>query len=287
MYNKYLKQQIDIKPAKTDKLFWANYINKFKCSDKQKNELLKELKAFFHWCIKEDILTFSPVENIPRYKIEKSKMKYWLPSELQQFLRVVNEDLTSDNIKIKETAFRIKLLVMIGFSLGDRIGETRALTFGNIDSTKNQISILHSIEYDPNTSDFVGHTKTYQSQRVIDVTQKLIDTILEYKRFLEADLKYNINNNLLIFYNYKIDKPFSDVALRKLFYKYCEIANVSKIRMYDLRHTYVATMMSDGLELYHISERIGHSNYNTTVNKYGHLSTEKRKEIAKITDKYC
>ena len=56
--------------------------------------------------------------------------------------------------------------------------------------------------------------------------------------------------------------------------------------MYDLRHTYVATMMMEGKELYHISRRLGHSNYNTTVNKYGHLSNQVRKEIAEITDKY-
>ncbi len=56
--------------------------------------------------------------------------------------------------------------------------------------------------------------------------------------------------------------------------------------MYDLRHTYVTTMMSEGKELYHISERIDQSDYSTTVNKYGHLSTKTRKEIAAITDKY-
>ena len=56
--------------------------------------------------------------------------------------------------------------------------------------------------------------------------------------------------------------------------------------MYDLRHTYVATMMSEGKELYHISERIGHSDCSTTVNKYRHLSNKTRKEIASITDKY-
>lgn len=56
--------------------------------------------------------------------------------------------------------------------------------------------------------------------------------------------------------------------------------------MYDLRHTFVATMMAEGKELYHISQRIGHSSYNTTVDKYGHLSNEARKEIAKTTDKY-
>lgn len=39
-------------------------------------------------------------------------------------------------------------------------------------------------------------------------------------------------------------------------------------------------------ELYQISSRLGHSSYATTVNKYGHLSTEIKKEIANTTDKY-
>ena len=67
---------------------------------------------------------------------------------------------------------------------------------------------------------------------------------------------------------------------------YCEKAKVPKIRMYDLRHTYVATMMAEGKELYHISRLVGHSNYSTTVDKYGHLSTKIRKEVAMSTDKY-
>ena len=64
------------------------------------------------------------------------------------------------------------------------------------------------------------------------------------------------------------------------------MAGVSKIRLYDLRHTYVATMMSEGKELYLFSPRIGHANYSTTVNKYGHLSNKARKEVALATDKY-
>ena len=97
---------------------------------------------------------------------------------------------------------------------------------------------------------------------------------------------YNISDSDIIFFNYSTNKPYSDTTIRKHFNYYCEKAKITKIRMYDLRHTYVATMMLEGKELYHISKRIGHSSYSTTVNKYGHLSTEARKEIAKITDKY-
>ena len=45
-------------------------------------------------------------------------------------------------------------------------------------------------------------------------------------------------------------------------------------------------MEAEGKELYQISARLGHSSYTTTVNKYGHLSTEIKKEIANATDKY-
>ena len=87
-------------------------------------------------------------------------------------------------------------------------------------------------------------------------------------------LNKKININDLIFYNYNTNRPYSDVSLRKAFYKYCVLANVSKTRLYDLRHTYVALMMYKGKELYQISGRIKHSNYSTTVNKYGHLENK-------------
>lgn len=99
-------------------------------------------------------------------------------------------------------------------------------------------------------------------------------------------MKYPLKENSILFFNYATNKPYSDVTLRKQFHKYCRLCEVTEIRMYDLRHTYVATMMTEEKELYQISSRIGHSNYSTTVNKYGHLSTEIKKEIASATDKY-
>ena len=148
------------------------------------------------------------------------------------------------------------------------------------------IKIKHSINYDKKGEDSLVMTKNYHSQREIDITKKLIDEVFNYKWFLINEVGFDAKDNELIFMNYSTNKPISDTSLRKAFYNYCKKAQVSKIRMYDLRHTYVATMMMEGKELYHISERLGHSSYSTTVNKYGHLSNKVRKEIAEITDKY-
>ena len=179
--------------------------------------------------------------------------------------------------------FMIKILVLIGITIGDRIGETRALTFGSIDKNRKIISIKHSINYDTKSDDFVSDTKTYSSQREVDISDYFIKSIEKYEQFL-INSGYDINKDTLIFLNHKTKRPFSDTALRKKFYKYCEEADVPHIRMYDLRHTFTTIMMEEDVPLYIISKILGHTSYRTTVDKYGHISDKKRKEIAKITD---
>ena len=284
MYSKYAKNAFSKKVSKISKEDVTLFIENMDTTYKQKNAMLKELKAFFNWCIKEEYLITSPAKNVSKYKVEKTEMKYWTPNEVTKFIYTLNQDI--DNKVNIYTAYRTKIFTLLEFSLGDRVGETRALTFDSIDNKLGIIKIKHSINYDRNSDDFLSHTKNYHSQRDVDISYKIIQEIENYKQFLIENTEYEIKDSNLIFFNYTTKKPYSDVALRKSFYYYCDKAQVTKIRMYDLRHTYVATMMGEGKELYHISSRLGHSNYSTTVNKYGHLSVKKRKEIAELTDKY-
>lgn len=285
-YNKYIKGVFSKRLSKITQKEIIDHLKYLNCSDKQKNQVLKELKAFFNWCIEKEYIIFSPIANIKPIKQAKIEMKYWTPEELKRFLECLENDILSDDKKKVTIARRTKIFVLIEFSLGDRVGETRALKYNSFDKLAGTVTINHSINYNRNDKDFLSLTKNYQSQRVVDITDRLIYEIDDYKQFLKENTRYQISDDDLIFFNYATNKPISDTALRKIFYEYCEKAKVKKIRMYDLRHTYVATMMSEGKELYHISSRLGHSNFSTTVNKYGHLSNKTRKEIAKITDKY-
>lgn len=286
IYNKYLKGKIQTRVSKLKKEELATFIDNIDTTDKEKNQIIKELKTFFNWCISEEYLIVSPIDAIEKYKVQKSEMKFWTPEELKKVLNTLDDDIINGNKNDVMRASMVKILILIGFSLGDRIGETRALTFDCFDENLGIVEIKHSINYNINDEEFLSNTKNYHSQRKIDITKKLINEVKDYKKFLIENTNYAINDNNLIFFNYKRKKPYSDTNLRKQFTYYCYKANVTKIRMYDLRHTYVATMMAEGKELYHISSRIGHNNYSTTVNKYGHLSNKIRKEIAAVTDKY-
>ena len=278
IYNEFLKDKFDKPISKITKEMLATFINDLDTTDIQKNEVIKQFKAFFNWCIENELLLINPMAKINKYKIPKKEMKYWTPEQLDKFFRYME---TQESY----SAHRTLVLVQIAFSLGDRIGETRALTFGCFDIINNTVYIGHSINYDYKSEDYLSTTKTYQSQRNIDISPKLSQLIIDYKNYL-INVGYSISDNTIIFADHKTNKPISDTKLRKDFYRYCELAGVPKIRLYDLRHTYVATMMSEGKELYYVSPRLGHANYNTTVNKYGHLSTKTRKEVAQATDKY-
>lgn len=287
LYYAYLKGKFKKQLSKTSREEIIQIIDKLKTTNKQKNEVIKILKAFFNWCVyKEKCLLLNPINKLKDYKVTKHKMNYWIPDDVQKFFKFMNNYINNAANEKKEVAYRTKIFALLGFSLGNRVGETRALTFNSVNKNNSNIVIEHSIEYNPHSTDYLSTTKTYASQREIDVSSKIIEEIEKYKYYLINELDYNITNNTLIFLNHSINKPFSDATLRKNFYKFCDMAEVPHIRMYDLRHTYVATMMAEGKELYLISERLGHTSFSTTVNKYGHLSNEVRKEIAKTTDKY-
>lgn len=282
LYKKNLKNKLP--PAsKITKDYISKYIDELEITNGQKNELIdKLLKPFFKWCVENDYITKSPLDSIKKYKTQKNEMKYWLPEDVKKFFDYVNERL---EIEKDEFVYKIKMLVLLTFTMGDRIGETRALTFGSIKN--NSIMIKNSINYHPTNDDFVTFTKTKQSVREIEVSDKVIEEINDYKYYLINDLGYNINDDTLIFFNHKTKKPFSDVSLRNEFYEMCRKAGVPKIRLYDLRHTYtVIALAYDNIDMWAVSHRLGHTDIKTTLKNYNHIVDKTRKEMAISTDKY-
>ena len=285
-YNKYLKGKITIPLSKTTKEFWSKYIDTLTCTDKQKNELIKSLKAFMNWCIEENLLLFNPITKIKRYKVTKAEMKYWTPNEIKDFLLNINKLIEeSEDVIFKKQALMVKTIVVIGFTQGDRIGETRALTFDCFDKERKNLKIYHSINYN-RKEDPLASTKNYQSQRDLLITAKLLEQIDLYKEFLKDYMNFDVKDSDFLFFNYATNKPYTDATLRKQFKRFCNLCKVKEIRLYDLRHTFVALMMYEGKELYQIQQHLGHSNFSTTANEYGHLATEIKKGIAKSADKY-
>ncbi len=286
IYNKFFKDKFDIPLSKTTKEFWADFLEELETTLKNKNHILVILNAFLNWCVDNNKLLLNPAKKIKRYKVSKTEMKFWTPEELSLFLKTVQNDLSSPNLKTAYKAYRIYVFTIIGFSSAGRTGESRALRYLSFVKKNTTLDLGHSINYDPNSNEFIKTPKTKESEEYTDISEKVFQVVDDYRNFLESKMEFDVKDSDLLFYNYNSQKPYSDTNLRKHFHYYCDKANVSKIRMYDLRHTYVATMMSDGRDISLISKKLRHRNISTTVDEYGHLSNKIRKELAQATDKY-
>ena len=276
IYNSYIRGYFNKSLSKYTREDFALFIDQLDTTDNMKNHILKHLKTCLNWCVDQEIIISNPAARIKSYKISKKEMKFWEPQDIKKFFDYINEIDT-------EESNRIRLFVLISLVLGDRTGETRVLSFNSINEYHNTIIIEHSINYDTKSKDFISNTKTKMSQRTITVSSKVVDTIYSYKQYL-LDLGYNVKDNSLIFLNYSTNRPYSDSYLRDKFYYYCELANVPKIRPYDLRHTFSTIMLSEGIPMAAISKILGHASIRTTVDKYAHIAEKSKKEVVNITN---
>ena len=141
-YNRYVREKINIPMNKITKEYWAKFIDDANCSDKQKNQLIKILKAFSNWCVEEKIIVYNELEKVRKYKETKIEMKYWTKDEIKKFFCNIDDIIKdTDDLSFKKQALMIQTLVTIGFSLGDRIGETRALTYSSFNEIKMTLNI--------------------------------------------------------------------------------------------------------------------------------------------------
>jgi integrase len=57
-------------------------------------------------------------------------------------------------------------------------------------------------------------------------------------------------------------------------------------RIHDLRHTHAAWLLSAGVSIYLVARRLGHSSTSTTIDIYGHLTTEAMDGVLEVVDQH-
>ncbi|MBX9988052.1 site-specific integrase [Priestia aryabhattai] len=74
---------------------------------------------------------------------------------------------------------------------------------------------------------------------------------------------------------------FNPANVRRTFKKLIKLADVSDIRFHDLRHTHATLLLSKGINVKVISERLGHSNIKVTLDTYSHVLPTMQEEVAR------
>ena len=187
-----------------------------------------------------------------------------------------------DMIKLLNTCKNtdMELYIYLASGLGLRISEILGLTWDNIDFANSTVTI-NKITIRNNGLVSLKSPKTESSERTITCPKEIMIMLKDHKRLqLENKLKGKIKNTMNLLFFDKNEQPIAQDVLSKKFNKFLLKNNLEHIRFHDLRHSHVTLLINSKVPIKVISERVGHSNINTTLNIYAHTLKEMDSEAS-------
>jgi len=220
------------------------------------NNLLGFLKGFFEYFVENKTIAENPVKKIKPLPLPDTQAE------------AMNEKLIALFIKHSKLApFWVFVFFMILLYMGLRISECIALNRADIDLINAKMNINKQYYRYRLTS-----TKNYAT-RVIDIPKQLLRILKIYMRVTE---KYN--SPLLFNAPTEIGKYISVNNIREHHFKNIiqsmenEIdEDLSMFTPHSLRHTHATYLLSRGIQVKYVSQRLGHRNVKTTLNVYNHV----------------
>ncbi|XRJ97013.1 tyrosine-type recombinase/integrase [Latilactobacillus sakei] len=259
--------------------------DKYRFSYRTVKEIRMYTNNVFKYAIKMGYVSKNPMEYVDVPKRKESflyeynagssitKRKYWNKDEVKQFLEIAKDEFNLQDYAM----FRLILFT------GMRKGELHGLLRKDFNIQNNEITInktLSSID-----SKYVLQTpKTASSNRIINidpVTAKIVIKHLDNinKELLALGKRNLISPNLPIFTN--ADGNFITLShLNNImdynFYKHHP--DFYKITIHQMRHTHASLMFESGASLKDVQAKLGHSDIQTTMNIYTHVTDTKAKK---------
>lgn len=174
-----------------------------------------------------------------------------------------------------------KFGVLISLLTGLRIGELCALKWEDIDVNERIISIKRTMQRvqvegkEAKTEIIITTPKTNASIRQIPIPRILNDYIQTFKS----------ENNQFVLTNQK-GNYIEPRVMQYRFKKYIKSAGISKANFHALRHTFATRCIEAGVDVKVLSEILGHSSVNITLDRYVHNSIDYKKENIDRLNKY-
>ncbi|ATF26400.1 tyrosine-type recombinase/integrase [Brochothrix thermosphacta] len=246
---------------------------------KQKYSMYKSWYRYtskvFEYAVTLNIIDINPTVRvtIPK-KIaevnEQDHINFYNKEELQHFFKC----LETENNYSQFTFFRL-----LAFS-GIRKGEALALKWQDINFTTNTLNINKTLSRGINERRIIQTPKTKTSIRTLSLDPQTVNILKTWrekqKEFYFMQGINTLTPKQLLFsnkHNELLDARCAVYSINKVITKY----NLKRITTHGLRHTHCSLLFESGASLQDVKERLGHSDIQTTMNIYTHV-TEKAKE---------
>ena len=199
----------------------------------------------------------NPMRNISMPKSENREAEIFSKDERSRLQNYLQSNLSESNLGI-----------LLSMYSGLRIGELCALKWSDIDLENGIVRVSKALQ---RISDKSGRGKTKiaitspkskTSVRDIPIPSFILD-ILKYEKRSE---EYYILSGT--------SRPMESRTMQNRFKAVLKNCGIRNANFHLLRHTYATVCIESGFDAKTVSELLGHSNVNITLNRYVHSSME-------------
>ncbi|WP_316959808.1 tyrosine-type recombinase/integrase [Staphylococcus sp. IVB6181] len=118
---------------------------------------------------------------------------------------------------------------------------------------------------------FLDGNKNKHAKRTVKVAKECIDLLITF-----ANNHPSSSEGYLFTHNGKL---ITNESINKSIKQACSTLKIKRnITSHAFRHTHASYLISQNINIYYISKRLGHSDISMTLNKYGHLLEEVREK---------
>jgi len=201
---------------------------------------------------------------------EEQSENFYTKEELLYFLSCVK----SDGINRWYTLFRL-----LAFS-GMRKGEALALEWKDVDFTNKKLTINKTLTRGENNTLIIQTPKTRSGLRTISLDDNTLSILKDWRKEQAKDyIKLGINTmkpSQPIFTTYS-NEYLQHATITNRMNRIIKNHDLKTITVHGLRHTHCSLLFEAEVSIQEVKERLGHSDIQTTMNIYTHV-TEKAKE---------
>ncbi len=246
----------------------ANSINHY-IDDKQKQglsnryicDILVLMKSIFKY-ITRTYHVSNPMDGVCSPRKEKCDV---------QLLSTDEQKTLQDYIAQNQTHTTLGVAVTMGTGL--RIGELCALQGRDIDLEKRILTVsktMQRIQYLTETAKtkvIITDPKSETSKRQIPIPECLVGLL---RKFKPKDDEYLLSGT---------DKPVEPRTIQYRFRRILLNAKLPSVRFHSLRHAFASNCVKLGFDIKSLSEILGHSSVEITLNRYVHPSFEQKQKF--------
>lgn len=234
------------------------------------NHYLSVINRIFKYAVLMDILDSNPFDKVikPKSRQTQRKGNFLTKEELKEFLKLAQTATLS---------YFFPLVHLMSYT-GLRQGEALALKWSDIDFENKKITVDKTATR-IKEKQTLQTPKTKNSKRVISIDPTTLSILKSWKKdqikiYFKNGKHFEGDDNF-IFTNERADWVHIHNFI-PYFKRFVTDHKLKPITPHGLRHTHASLLFSAGVEPKNISDRLGHSTVQITLDLYTHITEEQR-----------